>query len=76
MKTIRPASVIAETSEVSGVTFFEAAGSPGNVGRCLWPLGGAGADMVVCGASREAASSYCPTHRKRAGSGQFVGRRP
>jgi hypothetical protein len=51
------------------VTFIEACGGPGapgepyRVGRCLWPLDGAGAEMVVCGDVRDLDCAYCPPHR-------------
>jgi hypothetical protein len=45
-----------------GVPFIEAAGKR----RCQWPLGGAGADMVVCG---KPGRPYCAEHTERAYSG-------
>lgn len=64
MKALTPAEVRAEPAEpgVEGMSFQDAAGR-----RCLWPLSGSGADMVVCGAQREPGCSYCLPHKRRAG---------
>jgi hypothetical protein len=46
-----------------GVPYIEAAGKR----VCQWPLGGAGADMVVCG--KPGRRPYCDEHNERAYSG-------
>jgi len=68
MKALAPAEIRTEPATLPGVTFLEAAGGPGVAGRCLWPLSGAGADMVVCGGDREPGSAYCQPHRVRSGA--------
>jgi hypothetical protein len=40
--------------------FLEAAGR-----RCLWPISGSGAEMVVCGEKRTASSAYCEDHKRQ-----------
>lgn len=67
MKPVQPASVHSEPSAVPGVSFLEAAGR-----ACVWPLGGSGAQMVVCGDTREPASAYCHTHRQLSRSGHGI----
>jgi hypothetical protein len=57
MKPLHPAPTRSEPSPVVGVTFIDAAGK-----GCMWPLGGSGADMVVCGERRADGRSYCATH--------------
>lgn len=37
---------------------------------CLWPMSGAGAEMVVCGDPRDTGCSYCATHRAKAFAGK------
>jgi hypothetical protein len=64
MKPMKPASVLAETSPVAGISFLNAAGRRG----CMWPLGGSGADMIVCGDPRSGESHYCAPHHKDAHS--------
>jgi hypothetical protein len=59
MKTLHPAQVQAEPATAPGMPFIEAAGR-----RCVWPLSGAGADMVCCGAKRPLGKPYCDTHQK------------
>lgn len=34
-------------------------------GRCAWPVGGEGAEMLCCGAKRDGEGSYCGEHRRR-----------
>jgi hypothetical protein len=63
VKSLSPAEVKAEPATVKGATFLEAAGR-----RCLWPLSGSGALMVVCGAERTPGSAYCKPHKHRASS--------
>jgi len=66
MKRLAPAAVRPEPATLAGVTFLEAAGGAGVAGRCLWPLAGAGAEMVVCGQDREPGIAYCAAHRRLA----------
>lgn len=42
--------------------------------RCVWPIRGAGAFMVVCGAHRAKGLSYCEEHRQAGSSGQAAGK--
>jgi hypothetical protein len=58
MKPLKPAPTRAEVSTVAGVPF----GSPG----CKWPVGGSGADMLICGAERDGTKPYCVEHVERA----------
>jgi hypothetical protein len=58
----RPAPIRPEAARLPGVPFIEAAGR-----LCLWPISGAGADMVVCGESRAVKSAYCDKHKNAAG---------
>jgi hypothetical protein len=62
MKQLHPAPTRAEPSAVAGMPFLDAAG---NSSLCKWPLGGAGADMVVCGGGAEPGAPYCLKHLKR-----------
>jgi hypothetical protein len=66
MKRLAPAAVRPEPAALAGLTFLEAAGGGGVVGRCLWPLAGAGAEMVVCGDERAPGDAYCAAHRRLA----------
>jgi hypothetical protein len=55
---MKPAEIRAEPSTETGVAFLDASSRR----SCLWPLGGAGAELVVCGEARTAGSSYCQEH--------------
>jgi len=57
--TSRPAPILREPASAPGVTFLEAA-----CRLCVWPISGAGADMVVCGQKRVQGLSYCDEHRR------------
>jgi hypothetical protein len=59
VKPRKPAGVHPEAPTVQGVTFLQAAGK-----ACMWPISGAGADMVVCGEARAIGDqAYCKAHR-------------
>ena len=62
MKTLHPAEIRTEPATTPGMPFLDAAGR-----RCLWPLSGSGAEMVVCGERRTPGSSYCQPHREQSG---------
>ena len=70
MKSLHPAEVRAEPAAVAGVAFLDAAGSR----RCVWPVSGSGAMMVVCGEQRSEGKSYCDDHLSRSSSGLPPGR--
>jgi hypothetical protein len=60
MRHLNPAMVQAELPEIpGGIPFLDGIGER----RCLWPLSGAGADMLVCGARRaDRPYPYCADH--------------
>jgi hypothetical protein len=69
MRPLHPAAIRSEASPVAGVPFIDAAGK-----GCMWPLGGAGADMVVCG--KRGRRPYCELHAGMAYAGGGAVRRP
>jgi hypothetical protein len=65
MRSLSPASVQAEPAAgLGGRPFLEASTER----RCLWPLDGAGADLLVCGEARWPGSTYpyCQRHHTAA----------
>jgi hypothetical protein len=60
--THKPAPIRPEPARLPGVPFIEAA-----CRLCVWPISGAGVNMVVCGAAREWGRSYCADHVRVAG---------
>jgi len=57
MKTLHPAAIRSEPATAPGMPFIDAAGV-----RCVWPLSGAGAEMVCCGGKRKPGKPYCEEH--------------
>jgi hypothetical protein len=62
MMSVKPAEIIPESPTVVGVSFLEAATRR----LCVFPISGAGAEMVVCGRKRAPKLHYCQACEDRA----------